>query len=142
MAGRQTALRDREIIDLVKREIEEQGWSLRQMETASGVSRNAMHKWTSGRQPGLSNLRAVLNTLGYDIAIVKAPALRKTPPALRLPVRRRPLVRTIKLDQDAVDDIRTQRLKGHEYAKLYGISEAMVSYIIRGKRWPEPASRA
>jgi hypothetical protein len=42
------------------------------LETPSGVSKSSIKSWFCGsRTPNIINLRAVLNTLGYDIRLVK-----------------------------------------------------------------------
>lgn len=133
---------DAEILDTLDKAMKRQGWSRRAMEQVTGVYRNALTHWTrEGRQPGLANLRAMLNAVGYDITIVPAHHLKRKPPPPSLPKRQRPLAMSLKLTQEQVDDIRTQRLKSVEFAQLYGVSEAMVSQILSGKRWPEPADR-
>lgn len=131
------------IVRFVVDEMKRQGWTLDQMQRISGVGRSTICHWALGeRQPHLPNIEAVLNTLGYKILIVKGDAPRKKPTPRSLPTRLKPFRGRTKLTQEQVDDIRTQRLPAVEFAKLYGVSEAMVSMILAGKRWPEPPSRA
>lgn len=40
-----------------------------------------------------------------------------------------------RLTEEIIGDIRTKRMKGKEFAKIYGISDSTVSQIQHGKRW-------
>jgi transcriptional regulator with XRE-family HTH domain len=141
------------IIQLIVNEMKAHGWTYRTMEDASGVSRGAFGRWEhDGVVPSLLNAEVVLNVLGYELTVVRRPGPSPKPPrqpydTLRRPrrdpgKRRRPYTGPRKLTQEQVDDIRSRRMKGVEYAKLYDISSALVTQIQLGNRWPDPPPHA
>jgi transcriptional regulator with XRE-family HTH domain len=142
------------IVNLMVSEMEANGWTFRTLEEVSGVSRGAVQRWKKGGLPNLYSTEAVLNTLGYDLLVLRRQGpvpkppreayakQRKAKPA-KPPKEKKPrYTGPRKLTQEQVDQIRSGELKGSNYAKMFGVSTALISQIRRGKRWPEPASRA
>jgi transcriptional regulator with XRE-family HTH domain len=137
-------------VRLILGEMKRNKWTYRSLEDASGVSRGAVQRWRLGGLPNLYSAEAVLNTLGYDIQTVRRPGptpLPRVEPPLprRPPLERRPerlakaYTGPTKLTEEQAADIRTGRLKGVEFAQLYGISGALVTQIQQGTRWPPRA---